>query len=713
MLVAAVHVQIDRYAGARAELALHAEALLPRELVLQIRRDLLDVARRQHRAGRERRQWVGKHRKRRVARRKGERHDAVSPQHRAFDDRENGILLREAPGAAVNGPLLIAAGIPVEADARIDVVLVGRSGPIGNVFHELDVVPHAVVQREVVADPPVVLHEAAEDPCLRVDDVLAGHERERLRVQIRIRRDCRPPGKVVDPVLIGQVALGGHVVGDAAAHLQRVGAAPQRHRVRDVPRVFGDDAPRAGGDATGNRVARAVELHAITFRRPQIVVARPLPANLVQDAVGHDRCPHVVNRVDVVRPDVPRAGQLQAAALVVLLPPHHVVADGQRLRRREPDVSADMPLILVGRRRNDRPRRFGRGHRHLASLAAPLVAAEEEHAVVDDRSAQIAAELLLIERHFLRGEGRDRVEVARPHHEERGAGVGVAPALGDHVHHAGRMAAELRRELVGDDLHLADGLEREAGRSALRRALQREPLREVARAVDVGAEVPHVAAADVQPVGAGAARDDVRVECQEAEVVALGDGQRREVAALDRPGHFRARRLDHGRVARNGHGLLHGREPERDVQHGALPGVERQVLAALGGKAGERGLQDVLSRRWKRREDVAAVRIRSGLAGEPGRHILQRHRGARQDALLRVGDDAFDVERGLLGSGRPRDRQDHAQDADTADQGAHAFQNHSDLHTDARIIPECRQRQGRRAEAQEGRIQGRKAGRLK
>src|SRR5438046_7527739 len=48
--------------------------------------------------------------------------------------------------------------------------------------------------------------------------------------------------------------------------------------------------------------------------------------------------------------------------------------------------------------------------------------------------------------------------------------------------------------------------------------------------VDVGAEVPHVAAAHVQPVGAGAACDDIRVEGQKAEIVALGNGQRREVA---------------------------------------------------------------------------------------------------------------------------------------------------------------------------------------
>ena len=233
-----------------------------------------------------------------------------------------------------------------------------------------------------------------------------------------VGRDRRTAGEVVDAVLIGQVALRGHVVGHAAAHLERVGAAPQRQRVGHVPGVFRDHAPGAGGDAAGDRVAGAVELHAVAFRGAQIVVPRPLSANFVQHAVGDDRRPHVVERVDVVGPDVAGARQLQTAALVVLRPPHHVVADGQRLRRREPEVAADVPLVFVGRRRNDRAWRFRRRDRHLASLAAPLVAAEEERR---GRAATgpptLPPNCCWLNGTFCVRERRDGVEIARPHHQ--------------------------------------------------------------------------------------------------------------------------------------------------------------------------------------------------------------------------------------------------------------------------------------------------------
>ena len=220
VLVAAVHVEIDGCARARAELPLQAETVLPRELVLEVGRDLLDVARREHGARREAGQRIREDRKCRIGRRQRERHDAVPAQDRALDDGEDRVLLREPPGAAAHRPAAIAARIPIEADARIEVVLVDRGGPVRDVVHDLDVVAKTVVERQVVGDAPVVLHEAAEDPRLRVDDILAGHERERLREQIRRRCDRRSTGKVVDAILIGQVALRRHVVGDPAPDLE-------------------------------------------------------------------------------------------------------------------------------------------------------------------------------------------------------------------------------------------------------------------------------------------------------------------------------------------------------------------------------------------------------------------------------------------------------------------------------------------------------------
>ena len=148
------------------------------------------------------------------------------------------------------------------------------------------------------------------------------------------------------------------------------------------------------------------------------------------------------------------------------------------------------------------------------------------------------------------------------------------------------MPAELGGELVGDELHFLDRLDREPARPELRRALQRQPLRVVVRAVDVGAEVPHFLAADVDRVRAGAGGDDVGVERQQPEVVALLDRQvlerRADRSVLDTSGRGR---LHDRRIAGDGDGLLHRRQLQREVQHDVLAGVEDQALAHLGGKA--------------------------------------------------------------------------------------------------------------------------------
>ena len=159
VLDAAVDVGVDREARARPELALESDAARPGVLVLEVGRDLLDVARRQHRARRERRQRVRERREQRVGRRQRHRHLAVAAADAALDDGEDRILLREASDATADGPFLIALRVPREPDARIEVVLVGPRRPVGNVLDDLDVVAQAEVERQVVADAPVVLQE--------------------------------------------------------------------------------------------------------------------------------------------------------------------------------------------------------------------------------------------------------------------------------------------------------------------------------------------------------------------------------------------------------------------------------------------------------------------------------------------------------------------------------------------------------------------------
>ena len=104
-------------------------------------------------------------------------------------------------------------------------------------------------------------------------------------------------------------------------------------------------------------------------------------------------------RVDVVVPDEAGARQVEAAALVVLLPAHHVVAHAERVASREKRTSTlTWPWCSSAGVGTTRPERFGERDHHLAALAAPLVAAEVEHLVPDERAADGAAELLLVVR---------------------------------------------------------------------------------------------------------------------------------------------------------------------------------------------------------------------------------------------------------------------------------------------------------------------------
>ena len=195
--------------------------------------------------------------------------------------------------------------------------------------------------------------------------------------------------------------------------------------------------------------------------------------------------------------------------------------------------------MLVGGRRHDQAERLRRGHDHLAALAPALVAAEVERLSLIIGPPTVPPNCCWLYgaftfSPFTTAQRRRGVQVARADHHEGRSGDIVGAALGDHARDASRMAAELGRELVGDELHFLDRLDGEAARPELRRALQRQPLRVVVRAVDVGAEVPHLLAADVHRVRARAGGDDVGVERQQPEVVALLDRQVLERRPIDR-----------------------------------------------------------------------------------------------------------------------------------------------------------------------------------
>src|SRR5687768_9431202 len=79
----------------------------------------------------EAREDVGERREQRIRRAERQRDEAVPAADTALDDRKDRMLLREAPEAAADRPLLIALRIPCEPDARVEVVGIGAGRPVG------------------------------------------------------------------------------------------------------------------------------------------------------------------------------------------------------------------------------------------------------------------------------------------------------------------------------------------------------------------------------------------------------------------------------------------------------------------------------------------------------------------------------------------------------------------------------------------------------
>ena len=81
----------------------------------------------------------------------------------------------------------------------------------------------------------------------------------------------------------------------------------------------------------------------------EVVVERP----------SDEKRERAVHGVDVVIPQEAATGEVEAAALIVLLPPHHVVAHTQRVLRREADIAFEMTLVFVSRSRHHQTEGLG------------------------------------------------------------------------------------------------------------------------------------------------------------------------------------------------------------------------------------------------------------------------------------------------------------------------------------------------------------------
>ena len=147
--------------------------------------------------------------------------------------------------------------------------------------------------------------------------------------------------------------------------------------------------------------------------------------------------------------------------------PREVQRDAAQTRRidlvvREPAGQRDLAAGVACRRRERREvavqhrrrRHVADVRRRVAALDAPLIAAEEEHLVLQDRPAEHAAELIALEAVALGREGVARVEAVVADEVEGAAAEVVGAGLGDEIHRRRRVVAVAGRQRAGLDLEL-------------------------------------------------------------------------------------------------------------------------------------------------------------------------------------------------------------------------------------------------------------------
>ncbi len=269
-----------------------------------------------------------------------------------------------------------------------------------------------------------------------------------------------------------------------------------------------------------------------------------------------------------------------------------------------------------------------------------LETAEEVSAVLDDRTAEGAAELAPLRVRLAQLAGPGEIVLGGPIgvlSEAEGAAVkDVGAALGHRVDDRAGRAPELGVELVGDDLELLDRFERGPG-------LGPGPLSDdvvvVVAAVEHVVVVPRVGAVHRNRVraerfGADAGYDS-RQQPDEPDEVAVDRRQIDELASGDVAADFLGARVDQRRVGGHVHRFRELADFERHVDRGGLSDLQHHVPAQefleslqLGG--------DLIPSRHDPADEERAVGVRDRFAEHAGVLVAHVHRDPRQHGALRV-----------------------------------------------------------------------------
>ena len=348
----------------------------------------------------------------------------------------------------------------------------------------------------------------------------------------------------------------------------------------------------------------------------------------------------------------------------------HVAGEGQAGQRVADRGGAELAAALRLRGHDE-----ARGGSLLP--AEPLVVREGEELVSGERSAQRAAELVLLEpglglrrggEEVLGLEGIVAVELPR----RAVPRVGAGPR--HHAHDRARVPSVLRVVGMGEDLELLD---RVGGRAedeprvegvVVGRSVEDEVVRLVPHAVDVES-TGHVAEAAGSGVAGGSSqpdggRDHARDERSELGEAAAVQGQVDDLLLVDDDAEGGVAGLHERRIADHGDVLGEVADGEPQVHARGLRDVDADALAHQGTEPLQ-AAPDVVEAGGQEGDGIEAVGAGRHAAREPGPPVRGFHRRSRHRRARGVGNDAGDGARrlrvGAVGHERQEDprRQPH------------------------------------------------------
>ena len=337
---------------------------------------------------------------------------------------------------------------------------------------------------------------------------------------------------------------------------------------------------------------------------------------------------------------------------------NRVVRERQSGLRIAHGAREDAVALVDGRHR-------GRAN-HALGEPCRLDVAEEERFALDDRAAEVAAEVVLLVIRLRRAltdrEEIIRVEFVVAQELVRGSVQRVRTRLRGDADGGARRLAELRRVRARDDLELADRIHRRP------RHLRRQFLDVFGNRVVVEAVEQEIVLQRTDAVHVDAARAARRRAARlfrvaialhaggEAEQVVPVTQRQRQVGDLrlaDDGAERRLLRVDERRRRFHADALLERADGEREVEARALARLAESL---------QLDVDDVLAGD-ERRDDVTALCIGDCLRGDVGADVHGRHRGARYHRVGLILDSPGD--RGafhLCRSIRRRRQQQHAGD---------------------------------------------------